>query len=66
MKNVALAPELPHLEISTALGSSQQLAASGLICASLGAGDRCLCLAGSEAWLPTALAWRTALAKVLS
>ena len=73
MKNVALAPMLLLPEISTALGSSQQLgrvegmspAASRLICASLGSWDRCLFVLGSEllAWLHVALAWRTALAR---
>lgn len=59
-------------EISTAVGSSQQLrrvggmspAAWRLICASLGSWDRCLCVLGCEslALLHVALAWRTALA----
>lgn len=48
VKNVALAPVLPVPEISTALGSLQQLgrvgemfpATSRLICASLGSRDR--------------------------
>lgn len=72
MKNVALAPILPLPEISSTLGSLQQLgrvvgmslAALGLICASLGSWDRCLFVLGSEslAWLHVVLAWRTALA----
>lgn len=72
MKNVALVPVLPLAEISTALGSLQQLgrvvgmspAASRLMCASLGSWDRCLFVLGSEslAWLHVALARKTSLA----
>lgn len=72
VKNVALAPMLPLPEISTALGSLQQLgsvggmspATSRLICASLGSWDRCLFFLGSESltWLHVSLAWRTVLA----